>query len=242
VVRDADLQGNTDRYVGVLRSSSSLFGKLPLFILKWMVGYIARIWISIYPLKILWWPGRNLNQKPKVWRAPDGLILPQSDPSPKALEISHPPLAEPPVDLQSSLTYAAENLGQPILTVVDDEGYPVPFRTEKSLLNSKGVQLDLHPAMPVKSNSRACLTFHELQIINGEMISNENYSFYGEYSGDGSSGIFKVERQLPSASFKRGLGDMIALGKMMIRMKGRLQVEAERRDQPVPKVRLVDAD
>lgn len=240
VVRDADLQGNTDRYVGVLRSSSSLFGKLPLFILDWMAGYIARIWISIYPLKIFWWPGRNLDQKPEVWRAPEGTILPQSDPPPKALDVTYPPLTEPPVDLHTTLIHAAENLGQPVLTVVDKEGYPVPFRTAKCKVNSDNVQLDLHPTMPVKSNGRACLTFHDLQIKNGEMITNENYSFCGEYSGNGYSGTFSVERQLPSASFKRGLGDMITLGKMMMRMRSRLQREAERRGQPVPTIRLVD--
>lgn len=240
VVRDSDLQGNTDRYVGVVRSNSSLFGKMPLFVLDWMAGYIARIWISIYPLKVLWWPGRNLDQKPEDWQAPHGIILPQSDPPPKALDVSHPPLTEPPADMHNLLTHAAENLGQPVLTVVDTEGYPVPFRTAKCQVNSKGVQLGLHPAMPVKSNGQACLTFHDLQIKKGEMISNENYSFCGEYYGNGQSGNFKVQRQLPSASFKRGLGEMIALGKMMMRMKSRLQVEAERRGQPVPTVRLVD--
>lgn len=239
-VRDADLQGNTDRYVQVVRANSKLFGRLPLSLLGLMVGYIARIWISILPLRILWWPEGQMQQTPKEWTAPDGISLPVSDPPPEPLEHSHSPLESRSIKWQETMAYAIARLGKPVLTVVDENGFPAPVRTKGGQFNADSLRLDLPSSIPVRSNGRACLTFHNLQIRNGEMYSNENYSFVGEFVGNGSSGLFKIERQLPSANFKRGLGDMIALGKMMMRMRERLKTEAARRGQPVPVVRLVN--
>lgn len=71
------------------------------------------------------------------------------------------------------------------------------------------------------------------------MIANENYAFIGEVHANGTSASFRVERQLPSASFRRSLKGMISLGRMMMRMRKRLVIEATRRGQPVPVVRLV---
>lgn len=238
-VRDADLQGNTDRYVKAVRSYSSLFGRLPVSILRWMNGYIARIWISITPLKILWWPGGDIDQKAREWQAPEGIRVPPSDPSPGPLRTMHTPLDASPNEWHFDLEYAFENLGNPILTVVDEHGYPVPFRAAGGQHKRDGVHLALIPAMPAKANGRACLTFHSLQIKNGEMVSNENYSFIGDVFGNGASALFQIERQLPSASFRRDPKGMISLGGMMMRMRKRLEIEAGRRGQPVPVVRLV---
>lgn len=233
-VFDANLQANTERYALAIRARSSLFGRLPLFTLQWMVGYIARIWIAITPLKVFWWPEGNMDKTPFKWTAPDGIRIPRSDPKPKPLPISHNPLTTTPKDWRRDMEHAFDQLGNPILTVVDDKGYPVPFRVRGGMLNSENVILDLHPAIPAEAKGRACLMFHSIQVKNGEKIANENLSFTGTVSGDGERTIFKVERQLPSVSFKRGLRDMLSLGMMMLSMKRRLEVEAERRGQPVP--------
>ena len=197
-VKDADLQGNTDRYVHMVRSTSSLFRKLPLFMLRWMKGYIARIWICVTPLKILWWPGGDMEQRAREWRAPEGVQVAPSDPPPAPLRAIHTPL-----------------------TV-------------------EGAHLELLPSMPARAAGRACLTFHELQVKKGEMVANENYSFIGQVQGNGLSAKFQVERQLPCASFRRDPKGMISLGRMMMRMRKRLETEAARRGQPVPVVRLVE--
>ncbi len=94
--------------------------------------------------------------------------------------------------------------------------------------------------MPTRPAGRACLTFHEVQVKNGEMVANENYSFVGQVQGNGYSASFQVDRQLPCASFRRDLKSMISLGRMMMRMRKRLGAEATRRGQPVPVVRLVE--
>ena len=73
---------------------------------------------------------------------------------------------------------------------------------------------------------------------NGEMASNENMSFIGAVSGDKGKALFKVERQLTSASFKPGLKGMILLVRVIRNGGKRLEAEASRRNQPVPVVRL----
>ena len=237
-VLDADLQANTERYAQAIRARSQMFRKLPAFMLQWMVGYIARIWIAITPLKVLWWPAGDMHNDPLKWLAPEGIQIPQSDPKPKPLPASHKPLTNTPVDWRSDLQYALNQLGEPILTVVDAEGYPVPFRVRASAMQPEDVNLDLLPVMPANARGRACLTFHNLQVRNGEMYSNENLSFTGTVYGNGRRALFKAEHQLPGINFKRGLGDMLSLGGQMLSMKRRLEIEARRRGQPVPVIRL----
>ena len=70
------------------------------------------------------------------------------------------------------------------------------------------------------------------------MTSNENMSFSGNVSRDGDHALFKVKHQLPGASFKTDLSGMLSMGKFMLSLKKRLEAEAERRGQPVPKVRF----
>lgn len=237
-VLDADLQTNTERYAQAIRARNKMFRKLPRFMLRWAVGYIARIWIAITPLKLLWWPAGDMSKDPLKWLAPQGIQVPPSDPKPKPLPASHKPLTDTPMDWRSDMQYALDQLGKPILTVVDAEGYPVPFRVQGAALHADGVNLDLLPVMPAEARGRACLTFHRLQVRNGEMFSNENLSFTGTVCCNGGRGLFKPEHQLPSMNFKRGLTDMLSMGSQMLRMKRRLEIEAGRRGQPVPVIRL----
>lgn len=179
-----------------------------------------------------------MNKDPLKWLAPAGIQVPPSDPEPKLLLASHKPLTDTPMDWRSEMQYALNQLGEPILTAVDAEGYPVPFRVRKDVLHAEGVNLDLPPVMPAEARGRACLTFHSLQVRNSEMYSNENLTFTGTVYCNGGRALFKMEHQLPSMNFKRGLRDMLSLGSQMLRMKKRLEIEAARRGQPVPVIRL----
>jgi len=237
-VRDANLQANTDRYVREGMARSKTFGRLPPFIIRRMTGYLARIWISVTPLKLLWWPNADMEKSPKQWNAPEGTIAPPSDPPPKPLLTLHKPLVAPSSDWKKDLNYAIDQLGTPILTVVNEDGYPVPFRVRSGSLHSDMVDLELLSAMPVEAKGRACLTFHTLQLKNGEMTRNDNMTFIGDVSLDGNGALFKVERRLGEIALRGGLKNTLSFFSIIRAMGKRVATEAERRGQPVPKVQL----
>jgi hypothetical protein len=237
-VHDSDLQANTDRYVKMSLARFKMFRPLPALILRQMDGYLARIWIAVTPLKILWWPEGDMSATPHQWRAPKGTQAPPCDPPPGPLPTPHKPLVDPPTDWRKDIAYAFDRLGKPIITMVDEDGYPVPFRARGGFLEAGVVHLDLPASMPVEARGRACLTFHTLKIKNGEMVSNENMSFIGEVTGNGVDALFKVERGLPIFSAGRDPASIISLVSNIYRMGKRLEVEAARRNQPVPKIRL----
>lgn len=239
-VHDADLQANTDRVVARYLERMPMFSKMPRFMFRQMYGYLARIWIAITPLRILWWPEGDIEATPRQWNAPEGMQLPPSNPKPKPLAETHKPLIIPASDWRKDLSHAIDVLGTPVLTVVDRDGYPVPFRVKDASQGSDGVQLDPFPAMPAEPEGRACLTFHTIRVVSGSMVSNENMTFLGKVSRTNGDVLFAVERRLPGVSFKLNPSGLFTLIRVMLGFRKRLAIEAARRGQPVPIVRLPD--
>lgn len=237
-VCDADLQANTDRYLRGFLARMKFLSWMPRFLMRGMRGYLARIWIAVTPLKVIWWPEGDMHQKPEEWLAPEGTKAAPCDPKPEPLTKPHQTLVTPNADWREDIAYALEKLGPPVLTVVDGEGYPVPFRTKSGFLEPEGVRLQLLPAMPTVAQGRACLTFHTLGMKNGAMVSNENLTFIGEVSGDDNSIMFKVERSLQGVSFKMSIKGIYTLIRIILGFRKRLEAEASRRGQPVPAVRF----
>jgi hypothetical protein len=237
-VYDANLQANTDRVVRGYFDRMSALSIIPRFMLRGMGGYLARIWIAITPLKIIWWPEGNMDSVPKEWRAPEGTNAPPCDPKPKPLAKPHRALVTPNTDWREDIAYALEKLGPPLLTVVDENRYPVPFRTQSAFLRSEDIGLRLLPATPVPAQGRACLTFHTVKVKNGSMVANENLTFIGDVDGDQTEAHFKVERQIQGVSFKTDLKGILSLTRIMLGFRKRLEAEASRRGQPVPAIRF----
>ena len=113
----------------------------------------------------------------------------------------------------------------------------MPFRVQGGSLQSDGASLDLSPAMPTDAHGRACLTFHTLEVKNGEMVSYDNKSFIGTLSEDGV--LFTVKRQLGSHEITSDLRGMFWYIRATLRLEKRIDVEAGRRGQPVPKIRFL---
>ncbi len=236
-VYDSDLQANTDRYVQGMITRTQTWRKVPMFILRRMIGYFARIWIAVTPLKVLWWSEGDLEKPPKRWYAPDGTRAPASDPRPKPLSKPHKPLVIVSTDWYSDLVYALDNLGKPILTVVDEDGYPVPFRVNSGSLQSDGMQLELPLAFPTKAQGCACVSFHKEHMKNGELDVLMNMAFTGIVSRDGANALFQVKRRLPASNIKFGITGMVSGFRFIRSTEKRLNAEAARRGQPVPVVR-----
>lgn len=237
-VHDADLQGNTDRYVRASLERMPMFRMMPGFVFRQMYGYLARIWIAVTPVRVLWWPRGDLDAAPRRWEAPADIELPASDPKPEPLASPHGPIIQVREDWHRDLAHALDHLGPPVLTVVDTDGYPVPFRVRRTTPTSRGVLLDLHPAAPAAPAGRACLTFHTIGMARGSMLSNENMTFLGHLTREGGHVWFVAERQLPGVSFKLNPGGMVTLIRVILGFRKRLAIEAARRGQPVPVVRL----
>jgi len=234
-VYDADLQANLDRFIRLNSVKSKAFAAQPAFLFRWLSGYLARIWISVTPLKILWWPGGNFSMQPQQWLAPAGTQAPPSDPPPRSLSRPHKPIVAPPADWGKELDQAIENMGPPTLTVVGDDGYPAQVKVRVASRQADGLELALPDSLPAPATGRACLNFYTLQVKNDEMAANETVSFIGDVSGGNDRALFRVERQLPNLQIRGGLLGML-LNVMEMRSFGkRAEIEAARRGQSAPK-------
>ena len=234
-VRDADLQANTDRYVALsMKKFSAMSRRLPGFMHRRGAWYYARIWVCVTPMKILWWPEGTRNQAPRVWTAPEGTHAPPSDPKPRGTSPGN--VFDEPTDPRAGARYAAAHLGAPVLTVIDADGYPVPLRMMAS--ESDGETFLLRPPgfLPTPPEGRACVTFHtHPEVFTGQ----ENLVFTGEARREGDAVRVTIERQLGSFTLARSAKESIkAALRQGAQIKKRLKLEAERRGQPVPKVRL----
>ena len=234
VVRDADLQANTDRYTRVTMAKLPEATKgQPKFLLKRMKFYYARIWIEIVPQRILWWASRDLADQPRTWFAESSGALPQSDPAPSG---SQPAMAEPSEDWRPIAARALRELPLADLTFVDGEGYPVCLPVAAGELAGDEVPLTLGSGAPEPQAGPACLTVHG----HGETFTGqENHTLIGALVQGDAGPRLRVERALADWS-ATGNRAQVAIGFLR---KGRLLAprlrdEAARRGQPVPEVRL----
>jgi hypothetical protein len=229
-VRDKDLQANTDRYVrDSLCRFPEVYKGVPPFMLKQMVWYFARIRIEVTPIRILWW--NDPDQPAQEWRASSAAQIPASDPAPQGTP--QPAWLDAPKDWQANAAYAARTLGAPVLTVVDQDGFPVPFRVKRAAAATDGFRLAFYDGAPVVPQGRACLTFHtHPEVFTGQ----ENLVFVGDVSPDGA---FRVQRQLADWSLKgKPLQRTMSFMLNGLKLAPRLRAEASRRGQRVPKVKL----
>jgi hypothetical protein len=233
-VRDADLQANTDRYVRLaLAKLPAIYRGTPRFALRKMAWYFARIWIQVTPVRVLWWPEGRLDQQPERWEAPEGAV-PRSDPAPAGKALGAWKAGAD--DWRRGAAYAVQKLGAPILTLVDSEGFPASIRVRATALERDGVRVEVPGGSPVEVAGPACLTFH----THGETFTGQqNVVFVGHVRHDTVGYLVVVERQLGDWSMAgsrlQATWSFLQNGR---RLAPRLALEAQRRGQLVPLVRL----
>jgi hypothetical protein len=234
-VRDADLQGNTDRYARLAMAKLPAAAKgQPKFMLRRMKFYYARIWIEIVPQRILWWESRELASAPRTWRADPARALPESDPAPSGRQ--PPAWLRPPSDWRGIAARALRELPFADLTFVDGDGHPVCLPVSAGELAGEEVPLAIGSGAPELRAGPACLTVHG---HDERFTTQENHTLIGSVVTDQDGPRLRVERALADWSLA-GNRAQIAIGFMR---KGRvltprLTGEAARRGQPVPAVRL----
>lgn len=231
-VRDADLQANTDRYLRLSTGKvPEAYAGMPAFMLRSMPWYFVRVWIQITPLRILWWPEGNLERLPERWEAPAHLQVPASDPAPAG----KPPGAwkTGPADWRPGASFAAQHLGNPVVTLVDREGYPLPMRVRHTAAAPFGFTYDIPGGLPADLTGPACITFHTHP---EKFTGQQNMVFAGRVDEPGS---FSVDRQLGDWSMTgsklQAVLEFMRNGRIIA---PRLKEEARRRGQAVPKIRI----
>lgn len=234
-VRDADLQGNTDRYARLAMAKLPAATKgQPKFLLRRMKFYYARIWIEIVPQRILWWESRELASPPRTWRADPARALPESDPAPSGRQ--PPAWLSAPSDWRGIAARALRELPFADLTFVDGDGHPACLPVSAGELAGAEVPLAIGSGAPELRTGPACLTVHG---HDERFTTQENHTLIGSLVNDQDGPRLRVERALADWSLT-GNRAQIAIGFMR---KGRvltprLTGEAARRGQPVPAVRL----
>ncbi|HLN42633.1 MAG TPA: hypothetical protein VK215_09270 [Acidimicrobiales bacterium] len=238
-VRDSDLQTNTDRYVRLsMEKLPDATKGQPRFALRRLAWYYARIWIEVTPLHVRWWPSRSLEEPVRTWNAPEGTAAPLSDPAPSGTQ-PHAWLAPP-----ASWHAAAQDAGRLAthdLTVVDANGFPLCVPVMGTEVVDDGFVLTLGGAAPAVIAGPACLTMHSHP---ERFTGQENRTIIGTVeppARPGDAVRFCAERALADWSLAGGRPRLalsfLATGR---RLAPRLATEAQRRFQPVPRVRLPD--
>lgn len=234
-VRDADLQANTDRYVALSTAKLPATTKgRPRFALRRLGWYYARIWIEVTPLHVQWWAGRDLAGPGEQWHAAEDVAAPLSDPAPPGA--TPPAWIAPPRDWRPLVADALGRLPLADLTVVGDNGFPLCLPTESAALVAGGVSVRLGPGASGVAAGPACLTMHG---HDPAFNNQENHSVVGTLEPSDGGWLLRVERALGDWSLVGGNLRMSAAFLSKGRaLRGRLRVEAARRDQPVPVVRF----
>lgn len=233
-VKDADLQANTDRYLALsLAKFAAIATMLPKLTHEDGTWYYARIWICVTPTRIEWWPQGDTSRPPAVWTAPEGTAAAPSDPPPRKAKITR--VFEAPADWTPAAQHAIEKIGSAVLSVPGADGFPMVERMASVELTETGFALE-----PVREGGRfegaACVTFHSHPEI---FTAQENIVFVGVVRRADGRLLFDVERQVGAFSLGRNINQVIeTIFARAKSIKARLEVEAERRGQPVPVVNM----
>jgi hypothetical protein len=231
-VRDADLRANSARYLAeVAARLPEAFDSIPTAMLRRMAWYWARIWVEVTPVRVLWWPGGDLDQPPQVWQPQSPPTAPPSDPAPIGRGAGSWN-TRAPVDWRVRVRGALDRLGMPVLTSVTPDGWPLPLRVRDAEQSPTGFRVR-PPAGADVADGPACLTFH----THGEVFdSQENISVIGHCRNTGEYIEFGAERALndfivPANPLRRAVY-LLSAGR---RLRRRLDSEARRRGQRVPR-------
>jgi len=222
-VRDANIQANADRYISeVIAYFAAFSAGNPWSVAREAVWYWARIFMHATPKKILWWrTPAEMDRPPERWDAPASFVYPPSDPAPKAAPSSPP--SWPKRDWRER---AQELLAQKMtghLTLIDDEGYPLPIRVHANELVSDGFALTLPAGVPWRVQGKGSLCFAGVA------------TFIGDVSAETHGARFKVERMLPDLPLVLDPREIWNPNPTVrANLVGRLEQELSRRALPLP--------
>ena len=231
-VRDADLRANSARYLAEAAARlPDAFEKIPTAMLRRMAWYWTRIWIEVSPVRVFWWPGGNLDRPPQLWKPQAPFTAHPSDPEPVGRGAGSWS-TRAPTAWQVRVRDALDRLGTPVLTGVTSDGWPLPLRVRDAVQTPRGFRLRAPVGIEI-GDGPACLTFHA---HGAAFESQENISVTGHCRNVGEHVEFEAQRALndfiiPADPIRRVI-HLVSAGR---RLRRRLDAEAQRRGQRVPR-------
>jgi hypothetical protein len=221
-VRDADLQGNVNRYLA--EASYTLPHAPDWSHARKAIWYWTRILVEIVPARILWWDNpAAMNAAPRRWQAPAGTVFPRSDPAPPKTASRAARWDERPWRELASQALGRGAAGH--LSLLDAEGFPLPIRASTVELRDDCLELAVPGGAPWSNAGPACLTFGGIE------------TFLGRVDRHVGRVRFAVTRTLPIFPMTE---DMTQLwdptDDTRRQLMRRLEEELQRRGQPLPEI------
>lgn len=219
-VRDSDIQTNAIRYLAETGwqgiSHGITWDKARLAVTYW-----SRIIIENTPERIYWWDNHAaLDGPPGVWKSSPGTAWPTSDPAP-ASKIN--PSAWIARDWQVVAQDAVNSGNAGHLSVVDEDGYPLPMRASAFAVTDEGFRLTMPGGLPWRIAGAASLTFAGFQ------------TFVGTVSPMGDDVLLRVDRALPQHPSTYDTRQVLQPSEdTRAKAWARLEYELERRGQSLP--------
>lgn len=215
-VFDQDLQRNTERYADQILQKGPLMFRLMVRtpgVRQLFVGYLARIWIEVTPLKEHVWAR---------WQLPTEASGTASRPA------SFSPA--PGINLpQEVFEWLPRYTRPPVLAYVDSNGWPVLARVQADL---RGDHIAFDPSIGTSEGAPACLTYHRLI---GNYWSNDTFLIRGHFNAAGQLIPEKVVG-FSGTQDDRGLGS-IKVMRMLLGFRRQLSQLMEKESRPLPVVR-----
>lgn len=222
-VRDSDLQANLERYM----RETIVTPVISPDVNDWAVvrnaaHYLTRVIVEVTPAHIRWWPSRAaMDQAPNEWRTPEDTAFPASDPAPPGNVSASP--AWPQQSWQALAQHALGSQFAGYLTLIDGDGFPLPFRAREISGTGEGFRLVMPPQLPWREG-KATLSFLGAPIFVGDVTSSDGVHH------------MRVERALPILPLIADEKVLEPLPENRAPLEERLHHEVARRGQRVPVV------
>jgi hypothetical protein len=222
-VRDRNIQANAERYI---RLSAPMLPGISFGCsrdeVRAALWYWCRIFLECTPVNVRWWSRADAtNDAPQRWE-PVLVAPPVSDPPPSGALSPAPPWHKAAWRERACEVLSLDS--RPHLTLVDGQGFPLPFRVRHAELDDEGFVLDVPRGAPwpaVQGPASLCFAIFAI--------------FVGRVASEGDRTRFVVERVLPDHPLVRTPQEIFAPSETVRRgLTERLERELERRGQQMP--------
>lgn len=224
-VWDSDFQSNLERYLSeeILTTMLDPAKTDYASVTRHAIWYFTRIILVVKPKIVRWWDSpAAMDGPPREWRAPADTVYPQSDPTPAGKASPSP--WRPGLSWQEYADGALARNAPAHLTLVDPEGFPLPFRARRIERIPEGFALEMPGWIPWSGGS-ASLTFQGIE------------TFVGTAEIIGSDIRFTVERVLPVHPLMADPAEILApRPETRDALMKRIACELERRGAALPQM------